>query len=139
MIDYYECRHFAIHELVPPEVFNDRGKKAWQLLDARALITLDQLREVYGKIVVNDWYWNGDFKWSGLRTPDWEHYSPYSQHNFGRAFDCKFKKHNPEIVRQEILQHQDRFPYLMSLELDTPTWLHFDVRNCDRIMTYRPR
>jgi hypothetical protein len=139
MIDQiYKCEHFAIHELVPPEIYNDRGEKAWESLDSRALVTLDQLRKAYGPITVNNWFWGKDRVASGLRIPGQKEYRPNSQHTFGRAFDCVFSKINPEIVRQEILRNQDMFPYIMSIELNTTTWLHFDVRNCDRIMTYNP-
>jgi len=134
----YKCEHFRIEELVPPEVFADRGQKAWQLLNPAALITLDQLREKYGPITINDWLWGGKFKYSGLRVPGCGYGSQYSQHMYGNAFDNKFRYKTPEEVRKEILANNDLFPYIMSIELDTPTWLHFDVRNCDRIMTYKP-
>ena len=79
----YKCEHFAIHELVPPHVFEQRGEKAWELLDDRLLVTLDRLRERYGSMTVNNYYWGSDREWSGLRTNDSPYYSPYSQHTFG--------------------------------------------------------
>ena len=54
----YRCNHFAIHELVPRNIFKDRGEKAWELLDDRLLITLDRLRERYGPMTVNNSYWD---------------------------------------------------------------------------------
>ena len=66
----YRCRHFAIHELVPPLVLEDRGDRAWQLLDERLLATLDRLRDRYGPVTVNNYQWDGEREWSGLRTPD---------------------------------------------------------------------
>jgi len=53
----YRCEHFSIHELVPPHVFHKRGEKAWELLDERLLITLDKLRQRYGRMTVNNYYW----------------------------------------------------------------------------------
>jgi len=138
MSDIYKCEHFAIHELVPRKVYEDRGEKAWQLLDLRLLVTLDRLRKRYGSITINNWYWGGDREWSGLRTPDSPYYSAYSQHTFGRAADCLFTIPS-ENIRQDILAdptHRD-FELIGSLELGV-SWLHFDVRNCDRIMTYYP-
>ena len=41
----YRCEYFALYELVPEEVYLERGEKAWELLDKRLLITLDRLRE----------------------------------------------------------------------------------------------
>jgi len=135
----YTCTHFAIHELVPKQVYEDRGERAWQLLDERLLITLDRLRERYGSMTVNNWYWGKDREWSGLRTKESPFYSPCSQHSFGRAADCLFADKSAEAVRKDILAAPDdeTFALIGSLELGV-SWLHFDVRNCERIMTYRP-
>ena len=135
----YQCKHFAIHELVPPHVFSERQDKAWQLLDERLLITLDKLRERYGSITVNNYFWGKDREWSGLRTTDSPYYSPFSQHSFGRAADCLFANVATESVRQEIIDHPDDpdFQLIGSVELGV-SWLHFDVRNCDRIMAFYP-
>ena len=131
----YKPEHFIIQELVPREVYEERGTKAWELIDNRLLITLDQLRDEYGPIIVNNWHTGGDREWSGLRTPDSPYYRPYSQHTFGRAADCLFDKVTVERVRRDILNDKDMFPCITSVELNT-SWLHFDVRNCDRIKTY---
>lgn len=139
MFEQYKCRHFEIHELVPPAVFNRRGEKAWELLDVRALITLDRLRDRYGRMTVNNWKWGGEREWSGLRTPDSPYFSPFSQHTFGRAFDVLFASHTAEEVRQQILgdkNHPD-FEFINSLELGV-SWLHFDVRNSERIKAFHP-
>jgi hypothetical protein len=135
----YTCNHFAIHELVPPHVYHNRGEKAWELLDERLLMTLDRLRDRYGPMTVNNWYWGREREWSGLRTKDSPYYSDFSQHSFGRAADCLFRDHTAEDVRQDILAHADdpAFEMIGSLELGV-SWLHFDVRNCERIKTYYP-
>ena len=135
----YKCEHFSIHELVPSQVFHKRGEKAWELLDERLLISLDRLRSRYGQMTVNNYYWGKDREWSGLRTPDSPYYSAFSQHSFGRAADCLFTGKSAEEVRQDILANpqDDDFKLIGSLELGV-SWLHFDVRNCDRIKTYYP-
>lgn len=135
----YKCTHFALYELVPRHVYEERGDKAWEALDDRMLRSLDYLRELYGSITVNNWYWGGNREWSCLRTPGSPYYKPYSQHSFGRSADCIFKRVTAEKVRQDILANPDTeaFQLIMSLELDV-TWLHFDVRNCKRIKTYYP-
>ena len=138
-IDQYRCKHFKLHELVPRETFEKRGNKAWELIDVRVLITIDNLRERYGSMTINNWSWGGDREWSGLRTPDSPWYSTYSQHTYGRAADCIFQDTTAELVRQDILadkNHSD-FELINSLELGT-SWLHFDVRNSDRIKTFTP-
>jgi len=133
----YKCEHFIIQELVPPAVYSDRGNKAWELLDPAALFTLDSLRDRFGVITVNNWHLGGDRQWSGLRTPDSPYYSKYSQHTFGRAFDCLFTSTTAEDVRQTILANPEDFPEITSMELGT-SWLHFDVRNCIKIKTFYP-
>lgn len=135
----YTCKHFAIHELVPRAVYNDRGEKAWELLDDRLLITLDRLRERYGKMKMNDYFWGGSNQWRGLRTPDSPYYSKYSQHTFGRAGDPIFQEVTAEKVRQDLRDNPDDpcFEYIQSVELGV-SWFHFDVRNCIRIKTYYP-
>ncbi len=131
----YKCEHFDIHELVPPNVFRARGEKAWQLLDVRALQTLDALRKAYGQITVNDYHWGGVRKESGLRTPTCHYYRPYSQHSFGRAFDCIFHEYDVDAVRQDILTEAVNLPHIRGIELDV-SWLHFDCRNSDRLITF---
>jgi hypothetical protein len=135
----YKCNHFKTHELVPNSVYEKRGERAWQLLDERLLITLDRLRERYGSTTVNNWYWGKDREWSGLRTKESPYYNPFSQHTFGRAADCLFADISADEVRQDILAspNDSAFEYIGSVELGV-SWLHFDVRNCERIMTYTP-
>ena len=90
-------------------------------------------------MTVNNYYWGKNREWSGLRTSDSPYYSAFSQHTFGRAADCLFSGISAEEVRQDILANpQDNdFKLIGSLELGV-SWLHFDVRNCDRIKTYYP-
>ena len=135
----YKCKHFIIEELVDPDTFAKRGDKAWELLDDRLLITLDRLRERYGKMTVNNWKWGGDRQWSGLRTKDSPWFSTYSQHSFGRAADCLFNDYTAEQIRQDIMQDPDHedFEFINSLE-DNVGWFHFDVRNCNRIKVFTP-
>ena len=138
-VPVYKCQHFAIQELVPPNVYKDRGDLAWELLDEALLRTLDRLRKRYGPVIVNDYKWTGDREWSGLRTPDSPYYSPYSQHTFGRAADCLFEHVSVQEVRKDILVRPEyrTFELINSVEMGV-SWLHFDVRNCGRIKTYTP-
>lgn len=134
----YKCEYFNIHELVPKYIYQMRGEKAWSLLDDRALITLDKLRGMFGPMIVNDYRWGGERQWSGLRTSESPHYSPYSQHSFGRAFDVIFNEVSVEHVRRFVLDSPTLFPYINAIELDV-SWFHFDTRNCERIFTFKPK
>ncbi|PJE79662.1 hypothetical protein CI610_01376 [invertebrate metagenome] len=133
----YLPKHFKTQELVPPEVYNRLNEKALTMMDDRVLITLDQLREQFGPTTVNDWCFGGHYQQSGLRTTDCEHYSPTSQHTFGRAADCKFHDLDAETVRKEIIKNKLSFPHITFME-DGTHWLHFDVRNCTPIMVWNP-
>ena len=137
MIEHYTPKYFKAHEFVPPSVYSDRGEKSFQLIDARILITADTLREHWGPMTINNWYWDGDRLWSGLRTPESPYYSPYSQHTFGRALDGIFRKVNAEIVREDILKNPDKYPFITFLETDI-SWVHADCRNIERITTWSP-
>ncbi len=133
----YQPKHFTVQELVPQSIYEQRKEKAIELIDERVLVTLDQLRETFGPCTVNDWCFGGDYSQSGLRTPEAKEYSPTSQHTFGRAMDCKFKEYEAQEVRRHIVENRIIFPYITFME-EGISWLHFDVRNCQRIVLWNP-
>ena len=135
----YKCRHFALHEVVPQAMIDKRGVKAWELLDERMLITLDRLRDRYGKMRMNDYHWGGSDQYRGLRTPESADYSDTSQHAFGRAADPIFMGVTAEQVRQDLIADPTAkcFEFITSIELGV-SWFHFDVRNCTPVKKYRP-
>lgn len=138
LFGYHACRHFEVTELVPKQFFELHGaERSIRAIDQRVLITLDQLREYFGPCTINDYQWGGVFNESGLRTPDCEHYSPTSQHTFGRAMDCKFKHFTAENVRDIVIRSKVLFPYITFIE-DKVNWFHFDVRNEQRIQLWDP-
>jgi hypothetical protein len=134
---------FSITELVPEHIFKQRGQRAWELFDYRALLTLEWLRANLGKCMVNDWKVGGQYSQSGLRT--FEFYmqdgktsaavahkkisESLSQHKFGRAFDCKFEDYTAEQARQFIKDNWESsgFDWAITLE-EGVNWLHFDTR-----------
>jgi len=124
----YKCKHFGIKELVSKKVYEDRGTKAWGLLDERALKTLDALRDRFGSTTVNDWSWGGANQYRGFREDGCGVGAEYSQHKYGRAKDCTFRDVSAEVVRQYILDNPDEFPYISSIEMGV-SWLHFGVGN----------
>jgi len=139
-------KYFKIYELVPQPIYDKRGEKAWQLLDYRALKTLEWLRESLGQCTVNNWYWDGQYSQSGFRTEeayirDSAYLKSLSQHKYGRAFDCKFKDYTAEEARQWILEEWENsgFDWPITLEEDV-SWLHFDVRNRpeNKVYTFKP-
>lgn len=130
----YRPINFVVQELVPPDVYAAMGERSWELLDSRALFTLQRLRDRLGPITVNDWLWGGHYKESGLRSFTSPTGAKYSQHRFGRAFDCKFRNVTPREACDYVLAHPVDFPYLTVIEnpAATPTWFHFDCRSHTR-------
>jgi len=125
-------KNFDIKELVPREVYQRFGDSSVWFLDQKAIQVLQQLRDTFGTCVVNNWSSGGKFNYSGFREPDCSVGASFSQHKFGRAFDCKFTKATADEVRESILKNQKKF---MEQGLTTiedgqfsPTWLHFDTR-----------
>lgn len=130
----YKCEYFIIQELVPRHVYEDRGEKAWELLDRSMLIGMDEMRTEHGRIVVNNWHRGGNREWCGLRTYGCPHYSKYSQHPLGKATDSLFLDTTVSIVRDDIIEHPGKFG-VCAVELDV-TWLHSDWRNCEPLKTF---
>lgn len=138
----YKCKHFKLHELVPKHYFEKYGDACWELLDERALITLDALRDKFGSMTVNNYFWGGNRSWSGLRTPEYygsesKYRASRSQHKYGRAFDVIFKDTTAKAVREYVLKNRKEFPYITFLECDI-SWFHFDCRNTAPIKLWSP-
>jgi len=132
-----KSKHFIIEELVPEDIFNKRGQRAWQLINPLLLKTIDTIKEKFpdGSMSINTWKWNGSRVDSGLRTPTSQYYSSTSQHSLGNAIDAIFSKYNVEEVRQYILDNPEEFPYIKGIELGI-SWLHIDVRNSDTLLSF---
>jgi hypothetical protein len=143
----YVPKHFTLQEFLPEDfykkVFPIYGERLWSIFDVRVLSVCDQLRDIYGPIVMNTWHSQkmrekyGRHQWRGYRDPT----SPYvystnsvygniSQHRFGRAADLVFLRTNAEQVRKDILANpfKKEFHFINAIEDKVP-WLHFDVRN----------
>ena len=135
----YQPLHFELYELLPRGFYTKwypkRENKLWQLFDSGILITIDKLRRRYGKIYINDWYWNGkDFsQWRGLRTFESPYGTELSQHRFCRAVDLIMWEVLAEKVRKDIIADPfcDDFLHIIGIEKDV-SWLHIDTRNWNK-------
>lgn len=127
----YTCKYFKLEELVYPEVFTSRGVRCWELLNAKLLITLDNLWQRFGALGVNSWNSGGALHESGLRPWNTLTGAVWSMHKYGCAADLHPKGISPLEMQREILAHPDAFPHLTCMEdaAKTVTWLHVDVRN----------
>lgn len=132
-------KHFKIQELVPKVIFDAKGEKAWQLIDSRLVEMVDLIKERFpkGTMTINNWLWDGNREWSGLRVAGSPYYSWTSQHSFGRAIDAVFSHYSIDEVREDILNNPDIYKYIKGVELGV-SWLHIDVRNVEGgIFTFR--
>ena len=132
----YKCKKFSLKELVSKDVYNRFGEKAWEFFDDRILMTADQLREKFGKAIINDWEWGGKFDSRGFRAPSDKDGAEFSAHRRGQALDMVFAKVTAAEIRRYILEHPQEFPYINALEKDV-SWLHIDTRNCVRIKSFK--
>jgi hypothetical protein len=130
---FYKPKYFKLYELVPSDVYTERGDRAWQLLDPRLLYTIDHIRKYFGKMIVNDWYWGGKNQYRVWRPEGLKFGAGYSQHKYGRAADLIPTETTTEKIRQYIIgnPHMDGLEYLTALELEV-SWLHVDCRLWDK-------
>lgn len=135
----YKPKHFKVQEFVPKEVYERWGDDSLQFMDARILKLADIIKEAFpkGTMTINNWFWQGDRNWSGLRIPERPYYSIYSQHSAGRAIDCIFSEYSAQYVRDHILNNPTLFPGASAIEMDV-SWLHVDCRNCFPIKKFYP-
>ena len=146
MVDlHYKPKYFQTEELVDPYTFAHKGEAALGTMDVRILITADNIREYFGRVMtINNWHIGGEREWSGLRTKDSTYYSPYSQHSFGRAIDFLIKGLDAQEVRDRIKADQNHkaFQYITRMEnYPTMSWIHVDCMNWNRengIYVFKP-
>lgn len=146
----YKCKHFKIKELVSEQVYRKYGENAWTFFDQKILLTLDNIRDFFGKpMTVNNWAYGGSLSQRGFRcnmdqivkdkTEDGRMYC--SQHCLGRAFDFNIKGMDCDDVRRDILNNQDLFPHITRMEHrdNSRTWVHIDIANiaCDSIYVFK--
>lgn len=137
----YIPKHFELHELLPPKLYDmykEDQNVGWRLLDERLLITLDSIKEKFplGSMTVNNYYWGGSRRWSGLRTPNaGKYYSVSSQHTYGRAADIVFTQYSEDYVRQYLIDNHEDFPYIKGIE-DNVSWVHIDCRNSNLLVVF---
>lgn len=139
---FYKPRYLRPFEVLPPDTCLSHipvaswSVLAWGLFDARILWTFDQLRDRFGPLVVNDWYWREGGQGNtqrGFRPPESTVGASYSQHRFGRALDCLPARTTAEEIRADIRNHPEREAYQFITGVESGvSWLHVDCRNWDR-------
>jgi hypothetical protein len=132
-----KSKYFKVHEIVPKKMYEKYGEKSWRYVDVRLIETIDILKEHFnlGTMTINNYYWNGNREWSGIRTPESKWYSYGSQHSFANAIDAIFSDYSAQEVRNYIIDNKHIFKHVKGLELGV-SWLHFDVRNEDDMILF---
>ena len=136
--NFYDC------EIIPKDEYLS-GFNALDLVDITIVNVAQHLREKFGRIDINNWYWNGTFQFSGFRPKKCKIGAKKSAHKIGKALDLKFKDTTPAEVEKYILDNQQFF-YDMGLRRIestqvTKTWLHIDMIDCgkpNKIYKFRP-
>jgi len=143
----YGAPDFDLREFVPRQAWDKFGDKCIWFLDVRIFAIAQELKDTItdsiGKNIfhINNWHYGGKRNWSGLRTVDFFKSYPnaakYSQHLYGRAFDCQIFIDGDQVPSSEISHHIFRkeelfMGYGLTTVEDikiTKTWNHLDIRN----------
>lgn len=119
-------------QVVPEQIYKQRGVKSLELMDQRILETLDDLRHNLGvPLTVNSWAWGGGRTQSGLRDQFFyksvdEYLKSFSQHKAGRGIDivCSLPAYE---VRKHIIENRELYPHVSFMEVQIE-WTHLDAR-----------
>ena len=130
----YKCKYFEIHELVSPELYEVLGEeKCWQLLPEVVKLQLDQIREefysTYGLgILINNWGYGGDYKYSGVRPINCKIGAANSRHKQWVAFDLKPSDLESIEELQGFIKTLGASWNISRVEEfeHTPTWCHIE-------------
>jgi len=125
-------KDFILQEFVPKDIYEQFHEKSIWFIDRRIPELAQAIRDLIGKpVVINNWVTGGTFSNCGYRVPNCPVGANLSQHKFGRAIDLHFVGvTNYEEIRDKIrfnFDHLKQFG-LTTIEKDTPTWLHCDMR-----------
>ena len=142
-------RNFSIEEFFSRAMLNQWGeRRCLQFIDPKTLILAQAYRDFFEEsMFVNTWNISRKtkkFSNRGFRPPTSTVGASFSQHKFGRAFDCHFHKLSVRQAYKEIMDNQLFFMNfgLTTLEdIDiTKTWLHSDSRytGLDNILIVKP-
>lgn len=127
--------NFYIDEFVRPDFYKKWGARSIHWIRPEVITIAQFLRDRYKiPMVINNWATGGSRKNSCLRYPIADIGAGDSLHKFGGAADPTFIGQDPtfyDAIRLDIIQnwHSIFAPLgLTTIEQNTKTWLHYDVR-----------
>lgn len=124
-------KNFMIQEFVPRDVYQRFGESSIWFIDQRIITLAQHFRDLFGPLTVNNWHAGGLFDSRGFRPCTDPDGAKFSQHRFGRAVDLVFDDEPAEFIREYIRKnfiHLNQEFGLTTIEKDTPTWVHVDLR-----------
>lgn len=125
-------KDFELQEYVPGSLYNKMGDSCIWFLDQRLISLVQFIRDDIGKpIYINNWQIGGVMNDCGFRLPDSRTGTALSQHKFGRAADLHIDGVNYDDLRKYIQEEWRKYKNagLTTIEADTSTWLHVDIRH----------
>ncbi len=126
-------KYFKIEEFVPKNIFKHYSTNSIMFLDPRVINLAVAYREFFNKpVVINNWHSGGTYQERGYRIPNSNTGARFSQHKFGRAFDCNIKGVDDQEAYNEIVKNFDYFKQFGLTTLEnykfTQGWIHSDCR-----------
>lgn len=139
---YYVPVHFKLEEFLDPETFKAHPVDGWRFLDPLLLMTMDRIRERYGKLItINNWEAGGQFKYRGFRPSACTEGAPLSAHRRGMACDFDVAGMVAQQVRDDIAKNPENFDFNMINVVESTlngkpiSWVHIATEQMpDRIV-----
>ena len=120
-------KNFILKEFIPPQIYKKYGGFSINFIHQELPIIAQFIRDWFDKpITINNWIWNGNRKYSGLRIPESKHYRQFSAHTRGQAIDFIIKGLDSQEVQNEIIKNREKFLKggITCIENVTNGWTH---------------
>jgi len=125
---------------VPQSIFKTYGDRSSIFVDKRILEIYIVLKDKY-KIAptINNYHLGGQLQNRGFRIPTSIVGALFSQHKFGRAEDFNISGWKSKDLWNDIISNPQFLIDVGCTTIEdinfTPTWVHLDCRNLDKIIT----
>lgn len=127
--------HFAVKELVHPDILDKLGdKRAAATISIYLVKQLEIIRSRFGATFINGNFNGKTYFDSGLRKASfyktrWGRIrESFSTHQYGNTADCKFIDFTPIEIYNHIILNPEEYPYILRMENAHKTigWLHIE-------------
>lgn len=125
-------KYFILKELLPPDML-------YQGMDAihkDLLPVLNTMRECFGPIDLNNYYWGGKITQAVVRNDCTLFGAPKSKHKRGRAADCRFRDYSIREVYDEIVNNKKYWRSVGITRIENTLKLIFTLKLVELILNY---